>query len=208
MGGTAGTIAANIGKVDGTVAVYLHSTSGTLGVNVGKIEGTSAIYLHSTGGTLGVRVGQVDGSIAVYLVGTGGTLGVRVGQIDGSAAVHLVGTGGTLRIGDIPGTISVQFSPSVPSIKKDVASTGSYNSVELVPMQRQIIASNSSRKSVALVHDSSNTVYIGLSNALTTGSLGTGFPIVSNQIIAFDDYTGAIWGAMDTGNVKIKYIEI
>ena len=106
------------------------------------------------------------------------------------------------------GTYSVQFSPSVPSVKKDVASTGSYNSVQLLPMQRQIIAANSSRKSIALVHDSSNTVYIGLNSSITSGSIGNAFPIVSNQVISFDDYTGALFGALDVGDIKIKYIEI
>lgn len=128
--------------------------------------------------------------------------------VTNSISVYVSGTGGTLRVGDIPGSMAVYFSPTVPSIKKDVGSTGTYSSVELVPMQRQIIATNASRRSIALVHDASNTVYIGLTNALTTGSLGTGFPIVSNQIVGFDNYTGALFGAMDAGNVKIKYIEI
>lgn len=126
----------------------------------------------------------------------------------GTSAVFLAGTAGTIRVGDIPGSMGVYFSPAVPTIDKARSASGLTGAVELITTARQIIAANTSRKSIIFVHDASNTVYIGLSSALTTGSLGNGFPLVANQIASFDDYTGAVFGALDTGNVKIKYIEM
>lgn len=89
-----------------TINGSITGITNTVGVNIGKIDGT-----------IQVNVGKIDDS-------------VQVKGITNSINIYLGGTAGTIRVGDIPGTISVQFSPSVPTVK---VSTGTTIAVSLDP---------------------------------------------------------------------------
>lgn len=73
---TAGTMAVNVGKTDGTVTVRFDpgytlgkfdAGLGTFGVNLGKVDGT-----------IQVNVGKISDTIAVWMTGTSGTLGIKL----------------------------------------------------------------------------------------------------------------------------------
>lgn len=214
LAGSATVIPAN-----GTFRVFLDSATGlpagvnTLGsmgvffspsvpsVSIASSIGTIAVHLSGTSGTIAANIGRVDGLVPVTGTLTG---------ITNSVNVYIGGTAGTIatNIGTIAGTAAVFFSPSTPAVRKDTRATGTYAVVEINASARQIVASDTDRKSVVFVHDSTTTVYIGLSSLLTTTVTGNGFPLVANQIFGFDDYTGAIFGARESGAGTIKYIEI
>jgi len=225
----------NIGNVDivsgtltnitNTVGVYFDRANPAVSANYGSgtflvafdranpsvsIGGaSSSIGVYFDRGNPGVNLvsgtlTSITNTVAVYFDRANPAISANYGS--GTFIVGFDSSKGFLQ--GINTSIGIYFDRAVPSVKKDVASSGSYGAVQLLPMQRQVLAANTSRKSAVFVHDSANTVYIGLNSLLTTGSLGTGFPIVSNQAISFDDYTGAFFGALDAGDVKIKYIEI
>lgn len=207
---TAGTMAVNIGKTDGTITVRTDP-----GYELGSIRGiNSSINVHvgSTGGTL--RVGDIPGTIAVFFSpanpavaatfsgsiaavptsGSGSALydetadATRVlisgshaaasleikGTLTGitnSIAVHVGSTGGTLRIGDIPGTVAVFFSPANPAVAATfsgtiaaVPTTGSGDPIyeETGNWTRVLIAGSQAAASIQVrgITDSIN-VYIG-----------------------------------------------
>ena len=105
------------------------------------------------------------------------------------------------------GTMNVFFSPSDPSVRRSYVSSGTYNKIEAATIARQLVASNTARRSVIVTHDASTTLYVGLSSTVTTAAVGTGFPVLANQILGFDDYTGAVFGAVESGAINVKYIE-
>lgn len=150
-----------------------------------------------TGPSRNVIVNEADDrKLGVY------TEGDTDATIDG-LAVLAEGSGNTLTPLQLDSNNNLRAS----ALKRS-ASSGTYNRVEITTTARQVVASNTSRLSVIFVHDSGGTVYIGLSSTMTTAAIGTGFPIVANQVIGFDDYTGAIFAARESGASTIKYIEI
>lgn len=94
LGGTAGTIGARVGQIDGTVAVYFSPANPSVFVsNSPTITGiTNSINVHllSTGGTLGVRVGQVDGTVAVQFSQSNPAVNAQFGNIGHTASIFTV----------------------------------------------------------------------------------------------------------------------
>ena len=69
-----------------------------------------------------------------------------------------------------------------------------------------IALTNLNRKSIALVHASASNLYIATGTAASTTSM----PIVANQIVGFDDYTGPVNAIAEeqAGTISVRYIEI
>ena len=69
-----------------------------------------------------------------------------------------------------------------------------------------IVLTNLSRKSVILTHTSTSTLYVATGAASSTSSL----PIVANQIVGFDDYTGPVNAIAEegAGTISVRYIEV
>lgn len=106
---TAGTMAVNIGKTDGTITVRLDPS-----YELGSIKGVNssmAVHMLSTNGTMAVNVGKTDGTVTVRF-----DPGYELGSIKGinsSAAIHIGSTGGTMavNIGKTDGTITIRTDP-------------------------------------------------------------------------------------------------
>ncbi len=62
------------------------------------------------------------------------------------------------------------------------------------------------RKSISLVHTSTSNLYISTGSASSTNSM----PIVANQVVVFDDYTGPVNAIAEeqAGTISVRYIEI
>lgn len=127
-----------------------------------------------------------------------------------SPANPIVNIGGTVAIVPITGSGSSLYDETKDAIPIVISksSTGTYSRVMILESARQIIGTTTERRSIIFVHDSPNTIYIGLSNVLTSAVLGNGFPLVANQIFGFEDYTGPVFGCTEAGQAIVKYIEI
>lgn len=214
----AGTNRPLIVNTDGAIKIY-DLVTGTVGIaagtnnigdvdvlsiaagdnNIGNVDIASIAAGDNNIGNVDIVSGTVTGitnSIAVHILSTNGTMAVFSQVL------------GTVSIKAADGTMAVYFSPNAPTVKKEKASTGSFNKIAVVTTARQVVASNAARISVSLVHDSANTMYIGLANTVGSAYTGTGFPLLANQIFVIDDYTGAIFAVHETGESNIKFIEI
>lgn len=205
LSGIQSTIRADIGKISDTMAVYLTGTAGTIGVNVGKISDTVAVYVFGTAGTIITKLDRES-----VLSGIQSTVQVNVGKISDTVAVYLAATAGTIQVALKPGTIAVSLDPGhlLGDVRQAKSATGTFSKVEMATAARQILAANAARLSASVIHDAPQTMYIGLANTVTSAVTGLGFPIIANQPIIFDDYTGAIFGVVESGAVTVKYIEI
>ena len=112
-----------------------------------------------------------------------------------------------VQVGGLGGTVAVKIDPDYNIIQKARSASGTHNKVEIATFARRIIAANPLRKSIIFTHDNTGTLYIGLSNAVTSANIGTGFPFVANQIFGFDEYTGEVYGVLEANPSNIKYIE-
>ncbi len=190
--------------ITSSIGIYFDRGNPTITANAGT--GTMAVKFDP-----GYTLGKVDAGVGTFTVkfDPGYTLG-SIQNINNSVAVHVLSTNGTMavNIGTIAGTAAVYFSPNAPTVKREKATTGTFNKIAVVTTARQVVASNASRISVSLVHDSSNTMYIGLANTVTSAYAGNGFPILANQIFVIDDYTGAVFAVHETGESNIKFIEV
>ena len=189
-----------------TLGVHLVNTGGTLGVNVGTVADTVTVRFDP-----GYELGSIKGVNSTVQVNVGtvaDTVTVRLDPGYEIGSVKAINTTVQVDVGKISDTISVMFSPSKPTVKQEKASSGSYNNVEIVTFARQIVAANANRISVVIINPAASTLYVGLDNSVTTANLGNGFPLIANQSITFDDYTGAIFGALEAGDINAKYIEV
>lgn len=86
-------------------------------------------------------------------------------------------------------------------------STGTTTAVSIgADASTNIIPTQSSRKSISLVHTSSSNLYISTGSAASTTSM----PVVANQVVVFDDYTGPLNAIAEeqAGTISVRYIEI
>lgn len=173
---------AGILQVGGTVA----TGAGTQAVRV--IDGTVTELSNVAGGTI-TRLAQ--GSIQV----TAGTFVMPSGTlITGSIVV----TAGTINAGTIGlGTVQKVRASVGTTAQVSVPGTGAV----------VLIDANATRKSYIVAHESATgTVYLGFTAASI--GVGTGIPLVGNQIFGADDYTGTVFAIMNTGTVKVNYMEV
>lgn len=68
-----------------------------------------------------------------------------------------------------------------------------------------IKAANADRFGIAVFNLGSATVYLGYDN---TVAVAAGFPLLSNQGLYFDGYTGALWGISGTAGQNVRYLEV
>lgn len=75
------TINGSLTGITNSIAIHMLSTNGTMAVNVGKVDGTVAVFFSPANPGVNITSGTVTGitnSIAVHLLSTGGTLNVRM----------------------------------------------------------------------------------------------------------------------------------
>jgi hypothetical protein len=68
----------------------------------------------------------------------------------------------------------------------------------------QILAVNRDRRSFTLIHDSTDTLYLGFDSGVTTAN---GYPLLGNQPYSSHDYDGAVWGVSSGGAISVRYQE-
>ena len=124
---TGGTIGVRVGQIDGSVAVYFNqsgpavrladSGNANLAAITPQAGATAGNALQVLGGQYNTALGVNPAAGQPVFLQTDASARVIVSNIINSIAVHLLSTGGTIRVGDIPGTTAVYFSPSEPTIK-------------------------------------------------------------------------------------------
>jgi hypothetical protein len=89
------------------------------------------------------------------------------------------------------------------------ASVGRYAAVDVATSATEIVPAKADRKSVVLTHEDDDPIYIGYDDAVTTTN---GTPVVANQGLTFDNYTGAVYGVISAGasdsTISIRYMEV
>lgn len=117
----------------GSMGVYFSPSNPTVSLSP---TGTLGVYIDSTKGTINVQF--KTGTLAVsldpgYTLGAISNTGFNVNNtptitgITNSINVYLGGTAGTIRIGDIPGSVAVYFSPSNPAVSATFSGTVGVN---------------------------------------------------------------------------------
>ena|SRR3990167_1263577 len=87
---------------------------------------------------------------------------------------------------------------------KKQASTATWGAITVGTAATQILATNATRLSYIIVH-TDTTAYFGFSSSLNTAN---GFVLVANQIFGGDDYTGTVFGIVQSGNTSVRYLEV
>ena len=121
------------------------------------------------------------------------------GSIDSTNVVQLGGTAIATDIGDVSaGTQRIYIARS-PNATTAAVSVGADASTSIVP-------TSVGRKSIIITHTSSSNLYLATGAAVSTTSM----PIVANQIVGFDDYTGPVNAIAEeaAGTISVRYIEV
>lgn len=169
--------------------------------------GTKHILSTDTGGTLNVNA-AVSISGGTTNVGTVNTGTINTGTINTGTFVM---TSGTLTVlpnlpqGSIQITAGTIGAGTFQKVRAAVGTTGQVS----VPGTGAVVLidANASRKSYIVAHESATgTLYLGFTAASI--GVGTGMPLVGNQIFGADDYTGTVFAIMNTGTVKVNYMEV
>jgi hypothetical protein len=204
LGATAGTIAADVVKIAGTAAVFFSpsrptviSDAGTGTFRIGDIPGTTAVYFSPANPAVSATF---SGSIAavpttgsgdpiyeeignwqrVLIAGSQTAASLQIVGITQSINVYLGATAGTIRVGDIPGTTAVYFSPANPAVSATfsgsiaaVPTTGSGDPIYEEPgnWQRILIAGSQSAASL-VIKDITSTGLIPVTASGTANTAG------------------------------------
>ena len=121
-----------------------------------------------------------------------GTIVVSAGSLTSAGTVTGVGVVSVLTLG---------------TTQRVRATTGTVAGTTVGTTNVLIIASNAVRKEWWLVPEGTATLYWGVGTGVTAGSTGNAFPLMPNQLIADDVYTGAVYGIVSAGSVFVKYGE-
>ena len=128
-------------------------------------------------------------------------------QVESSQNVEgtVVVSAGTILGGTLQNLVSGTFN--LGTTQRVRASAGTVIGTTVTNANTLILASNASRKEWWLVAEGTTTLYWGLGTGVTAGSAGNGFPLLPNQLIADDVYTGNIYGITTAGSIFVKYGE-
>ncbi len=85
------------------------------------------------------------------------------------------------------------------------STTFTYAAVTMGVAAAVIKVANSSRLGIAVFNLGTAIVYLGYDNTVTVAA---GFPLLSNQGLYFDGYTGALWGISGTAAQDVRYLEV
>jgi len=92
------------------------------------------------------------------------------------------------------------------SKKRDL---GRYAAVDIATTATEILPATATRLSVVLTHEDDDPIYVGYNSSVTTAN---GTPVVANQGLTFDNYTGGIHAIISTGasssTISIRYLEV
>lgn len=104
-----------------------------------------------------------------------------------------------------PGALDTHIAGG--TVLQSKVSTGTWVNGTVTNANTLIAASNANRISIAMTHEGTTDLYLGLGTGVTAGSTGNGIPIMANQFYIQNDYTGAIYGIVSAGSTFTKYIE-
>lgn len=111
------TVSGTITGITNSIAVHVLSTNGTMAVNVGKVDGTVAVFFSP--GTPSINNASWIGSTAptVGSKTSASSIPVVVASDQGSMAVHILSTGGTLnvRLSDNSAGLITDDTPFTPA---------------------------------------------------------------------------------------------
>lgn len=100
-----------------------------------------------------------------------------------------------------PAFVDADTSPPVRLVTGATGGSIDRGSVSVSTSATEIVAANSSRKSVILQNNGGGNVYLG--NSSVTAS---GFYLASGQSITLDKTTAAIYGIVSTGSCSVSYL--
>lgn len=169
------------------------------GVGGASISGT--VQVVPTTGSDSALYDEGADAVRVIISGSHAAASLQIRGITESINVYLGATAGTLRIGDIPGTVAVYFSPSNPAVAATfsgtiaaVPTTGSGDPIyeETGNWSRVLIAGSQSAASLAI-----NGTLTGITNSISVHALSTGGTLWVKQDP--DGTLGAIRTALPSG---------
>ena len=86
-----------------------------------------------------------------------------------------------------------------------LGSRATYSNVTVINTATQIVAADTTRRSLVIRNISTSTVVIGTDNAVT---LATGTPLKTDDVYTEEQYDGAVWGIADSTGQPIRWIVI
>ena len=215
------TIGVRVGQVDGSVAVYFSPSNPAVAATFAGSIATYFDPAEPTikGITNTIRVGDIPGSVAVYFSPSNPTVSatfsaaslevipstgsrimydqshqaerVLIVGSQAAASIQVTGVTNTVRVGDIPGTVAVYFSPANPS----VSATFSAASLEVIPTTGSRIlydqAHQAQRVIIAGTEASSSLQVRGITNSIdvyvgaTAGTMGVRVGQVDGSVAVY-----------------------
>lgn len=101
--------------------------------------------------------------------------------------------------------VDAEFSGTI-STTPLVASSATYNQVSVTTGATAILAANATRAGASITNPGPSVVYIGTTNAVTTGT-GTPLGAGASYIIDSPIWEGGVWGIVASSTQTVSYID-
>ena len=197
VGGTA--VAADSGVTGAGVLRVVHVTDVATSVNISGFTASVQVHLATDDGDSAMD--EENDAARVSLVASTPVLATRQvsDSVDSINVLQLNGTTVATNAGDATAGTLRMIEASSESGTTTSVSVGADASTNVVP-------TNTSRKSVIITHQSTSTLYVATGTATSASS----FPVLANQVVGFDDYTGPVNAILTEagGSTPVRYVEI
>ena len=197
VGGTA--VAADSGVTGAGVLRVVHVTDVATSVNISGFTASVQVHLATDDGDSAMD--EENDAARVSLVASTPVLAIRQvsDSVDSINVLQLNGTTVATNAGDATAGTLRMIEASSESGTTTSVSVGADASTNVVP-------TNTSRKSVIITHQSASTLYVATGTATSASS----FPVLANQVVGFDDYTGPVNAILTEagGTTPVRYVEI
>lgn len=190
----------DVRQVSGQVwSVVVNSFTGTIGASLQTDDGDTVMdeeynaaqvsVVRITDFVQSVKIASQDAGYEVKQV-SGLTDSVNINQLGGNN----ISTGN----GDVESGTMRTIEAKSPNATTTAVTVGADSATLISPTQ-------ASRKSIAVVHNSTVNLYISTGAQVSASA----FPIVANQAYVFDDYTGPVYAVLEEagGTTAVRYIE-
>lgn len=190
----------------------------TLTIPAGGREIVYQVYdyfrvLAQSGGTLVVAFGQNGREVPYQGAGVGYRCPVLFDRV---TLINTGGTSMTITIGlangqiyddrlNVSGVVNVAGTVTVSGDVESLTTTNAFNhgQVSVAATATLIKAANASRRSITILNNDVNDLYVGNSGSVTTGN---GFIVKSGSALTLN-YNGAIYGIAASGTIATAYAE-
>ena len=98
---------------------------------------------------------------------------------------------------------NVDSSGNIIDFGSTKGSTATYSNATIVNTATQIVASDTSRRSVIVQNISNATVFVGTDNGVTSSN---GIRLIQDDALVLDNYDGAVFGIADATGHPIRFI--